>query len=108
MVRVALTENGRKTGRYFDAEKAECFKENTFWDGNNQISKVTGSQWNHESLYRTASGKWVLNTYSQYQGSIETYEIITPEEAAQWFVKNEFEDNQIPECLKAVIGDLEI
>lgn len=108
MKRIALSENGNKTGQYFDADKAELYKEETFWNGNNHISKVTGSQWNHEALYRTASGKWVLNTYSQMQGVGETHEIITPEEATEWFVKNEYKDEEIPECLHENISSLEI
>lgn len=108
MKRIALSENGNKTGQYFDADKAECFKEETFWDGSNHISKATGSQWNHEALYRTASGKWVKNSYSQFQGTTETYEIISPAEAGEWFVKNEYGDEEIPECLHENISSLEI
>ena len=108
MKRVALTENGNKTGQYFDTEKAELYKEDTFWDGHNHISKATGSQWNHEALYHTASGKWVKNTYSQFQGSTETYEIITLADAAEWFVNNEYKDEELPESLKDIIANLEI
>jgi hypothetical protein len=108
MKRVALTENGNKTGQYFDSDKAKRFDEGSFWNGNNHISKVTGSQWNHEMLYLTASGKWVRNTYSQFQGSTETYEIITPADAAEWFVKNEYKDEEIPESLKDIIANLEV
>jgi hypothetical protein len=106
MKKIALSENGVKTGKFFDSDKATQYKEDTYYNGNNHISKSTGSQWNHEALYRTASGKWVLNCYSQYQGTIETYEIISPATAARWFVKNEYED--IPKELQEETSSLEV
>lgn len=38
------------------------------WNGSNHISQATGSQWEHESLLRTAGGWWVLHRWSQWQG----------------------------------------
>jgi hypothetical protein len=35
----------------------DCWPEAIYWDGSNQISKATGSQWNHETLYRSARGQ---------------------------------------------------
>ena len=106
MKKIALSENGAKTGKFFDSEKSTKYDENTFWNGNNHISKVTGSQWNHEILYKTASGKWVLNCHSQYEGSVDTYEIISSAAAARWFIKNEF--NDIPDELKNEVTELEV
>jgi hypothetical protein len=106
MKKIALSDNGEKTGKFFDMDKATKYEEGTYWNGNNHISKVTGSQWSHEILFRTASGKWVLNCYSQYQGSVETYEIISPADAAEWVVKNEYDD--IPEELKDETSSLEV
>jgi hypothetical protein len=106
MKKIALSEDGMKTGKFFDSDKATLYKEATFHDGSNWISKATGSQWSHEILFKTASGNWVLNCYSQYQGSVETYEIISPAAAARWFVKNEYDD--IPEELKEEISSLEL
>lgn len=41
-------------GKWFDLQKAEKFQENTFWNGSNQISKITKSQFEHQDLYLTA------------------------------------------------------
>ena len=87
MKRVVLTDG---SGSWFDAEAAESFSEETRWNGNNHISKATGSQWEHEALYRTKGGLWILNHYSQ-QGDAETYAIITNSEAAAWLVTNDYE-----------------
>lgn len=83
-------------GRWFDIEAAEVFKEDTWFNGNNHISCATGSQWEHEALYRTKSGKWILNHWSNYQGSAETWEEIDDEVAAKWLVVNHEEPH--PAC----------
>jgi len=79
--RIVLTDG---SGRYFYEDKATIYEEGTRWNGNNHISLHTGSQWDHEKLIRTAGGTWILNRWSQWQGSQETYEETTDEEAAVW------------------------
>ena len=86
MTRIAL-DNGRS---WFDADRATKYPETTRWDGSNRISAVTGSQWHHEALYITAGGQWVCNAWSQVQGEGEGYRIITPAEAAEWLILNEY------------------
>ena len=86
MTRIALTN---ETGHWFDTDKAEHFDESTYFNGQNHISNATGDQWTHQRLYRTTSGRWILNSWSQWQGSSESYEEISNEEAAKWFVRNE-------------------
>lgn len=108
MKRIALTDGSG----WFDLEKATAFKEGSWWDGRNHISKATGGQWNHEILYRTKNGKWVLNAYSQSEGSRETYETITDSQAAAWFIKNEYENDKIPldlfDVVKAYLEQSEV
>lgn len=86
MAKCVLTDG---SGGWFDSEKAICFKENTRWDGRNYISNATGSQWDHEALYFTKSGNWVLNCWSQWQGSTETYERIDEATAMRWLISQE-------------------
>ena len=74
---------------WFDRAKAEEFDEGARWDGSNHISLATGSQWDHEILYRTAGGRWVLHRWSQWQGRPERYRFITDAEAQTWLLKNE-------------------
>lgn len=89
MNRIALTDG---TGRWFDAEKAQKWDEETRWNGNNHISKATASQFEHETLYRTAGGIYVLQHWSQWQGSGESYDEISPKEAACWLSVNDYLD----------------
>ena len=61
---------------WFDADKA------SYYNGSNHISR----------LYLTASGRWVLNEWSQWQGKLETYEAISQEHAILWLMRNEHEE----------------
>jgi len=79
---------------WFDLESATMYKEDTWWNGNNHISCATGSQWEHEALWRTKSGRWILNHWSQYQGSSESWEEISDVEAAKWLVINNEEPHE--------------
>lgn len=77
---------GTRVAGWFDIDKATAYEEDTEWDGNNRISKATGSQWDHQILYRTAKGRWVLHCWSQYQGSTPSYEFVTDEVAREWLI----------------------
>lgn len=101
MKRIVITDG---SGSYFDSDKAEYFEENTRWNGQNHISVITGSQWEHEGLYRTAGGRWVKNVWSDFQGSAEVYELIDNEEAARWLSINGHEH----EACEKEIAALEI
>lgn len=105
MKRVALTDG---SGKWFDSEKAENYEEDSYHNGRNFISKATGSQWEHESIFVTKSGKFILNHWSNWQGSSETYELISKDQAAEWFAKQGFQDDQIPEVFSKEVAALEI
>ena len=77
---------------WYDADKAMKFEEACYHDGSNWISLATSSQTEHERLYRTKSGKWVLKEWSQWQGRLETYKAISQEEAILWLLRNEHEE----------------
>lgn len=73
-------------GRWFDADKAQLWGERREHDGRNYISQATGSQWEHERLYRTAKGSWVLRSWSDWQGSRESYRRVDDSEAHVWLL----------------------
>jgi hypothetical protein len=53
-----------------DTDRAKkSWDEDTRWDGHNHISKATGSQWEHEKLYRSRKGRYYVEHTSQWQGS---------------------------------------
>ena len=109
MPRVTLTDESKA---WFDTDSAVLFKEDTRWDGDNHISVPTRSQWNHEWLYYTKSGKWVLNCFSAYQGTLETHEQISEQDAVEWLILNgKFECDELtelpPEVQEAVKAGFE-
>jgi hypothetical protein len=102
MARIVLTDG---SGRWFDGEKAEKFEEATRWNGQNNVSLATGDQFLHEVLYRTSGGRWILHSWSQWQGSSESYEEIDNDRAAIWLVTNKHEAH---ESCRAEVAALEI
>ena len=95
-----------ETGGWFDMDATrQKFSEHTRFDGSNYISCATGSQWEHEALYLTAKGAWVLNRWSQYQGVLETWRTVTPEVATQWLIEN---GHELPEELSEVADSTEV
>lgn len=76
-------------GTVVDTDKAsESWDEDTRWNGNNHISVATGSQWNHETLYRSRKGRYYVVHDSQWQGSTPSAEFISDTEAAAWILAN--------------------
>ena len=63
-----------------------AWEEDKRWDGNNHISKATGSQWTHQKLYRSRKGRYYIEHWSQWQGSRPSAEWVSNEEAARWLL----------------------
>jgi hypothetical protein len=92
-------------GSWFDRDKAVRWEEGSDWDGNNWISVATGSQWEHEALYKTRMGMWVLRRWSEWQGTRSSWRAIDESRAAAWLVKNGHGDDQV---LAAKVSELEV
>jgi len=69
----------------------QSWEEGRDWDGNNHISRATGSQWDHETLYLSSKGRYYVIHTSQWQGSLPSTRWLTPQEAAEWLIRNEHE-----------------
>jgi hypothetical protein len=82
-------------GKWFDLDKAVKLEEGKWFDGRNRISRATGSQWLHESLYYTRKGNWVINRWSQVQGDRETYALISLSEVGNWVIAQEMDDDKL-------------
>lgn len=77
-------------GTIVDTDNAtQSWKEDKNWDGNNYISVHTGSQWHHQTLYRSRKGRYYVERTSQWQGSQPGAEWVSPEAAARWLMLNE-------------------
>ena len=85
-------------GTVVDTDKAQqSWGEATFWDGRNHISKASGSQWNHQTLYRSRKGRYYVEHTSQWQGSRDHVEWVSNEEAARWLLHN---DHPLPDDIR--------
>ena len=76
---------------------AQCWEEDTRWNGNNHISVNTGSQFDHQKLYKSRKGRYYVESWSQWQGSTPHAEWVSPEEAARWLLRN---DEELPADLE--------
>lgn len=74
---------------WFDPASADSYEEATHWDGHNNVSVNPVGRHGHQQLHRTKGGRWVLNTWSQWQGSEDRYEFIGDDQAREWLIRNE-------------------
>jgi hypothetical protein len=108
MERIALPN-----GRWFDMDSARVWANDSYWDGRNRCSKITGSQWSHQYLYRSKSGAWILRDTSSWESVQDVYEVIDEETALDWLVSQGYADTDdlpadVRERLVARAIDLEI
>lgn len=101
-----VNEYGEQVG-WFDRSKAYCIAENTFFNGRNNISMATNSQWDHEELYFTASGNWIKLDYSDYQGTNSVFTAISSEDAAEWLIKNRIKQEEYASLPNKAIAEIE-
>jgi len=81
-----------------DTEKAvQEWAEKTDWNGNNHIGRSSGSQWRHQSLYRSSKGRYYLYFISDVQSEKDYVQFLGLKEAAGWLLLNAYE---LPEDLK--------
>ncbi len=80
---------------WFRPDRATRYEERTRWDGNNHASLAAGHWADHEELYRTAQGRWVLHWWSQWQGIQDTWRYIGEGEAESWLIRCEYDDEEV-------------
>lgn len=56
------------------------------WNGNNNISRATGDQWTHETLYQSRRGRYWIEHTSQWQGALPYATEISARAAAKWIM----------------------
>jgi hypothetical protein len=76
-------------GTILDTDNAKkSWDEDTYFDGNNHISRATGSQWGHETLRCSRKGRYYVERTSQWQGSHPSAEWVSDRGAATWLLAN--------------------
>ena len=97
MTRINVTDSdgyGHVVG-WFNIDTATGYPEGTRWDGRNKVSLATGAYSEHEFLYHTAGGRWVVNHWSQWQGRPEWYHFVTDEDAREWLIRCEYPEAEV-------------
>lgn len=89
MKRISLTDG---SGKWFDRARATEYEEDTDWNGSNEISVATGSEWDHEALYLTASGSYILHSWSDRDDVSGSFEPVDGEFAYDWLIRNGYHD----------------
>lgn len=82
---------------------SKSWDEDTYFDGRNNISRATGEQWSHQTLYRSRRGRYYVEHSSQWQGSHPSAEWVSNAEAARWLLVN---NHEIPEELATVADEV--
>lgn len=100
-----MTRQTLDDGGWLDLDTAQKFAEKTVFDGRNHLSVNTGSQWEHETLYRTTRGTFVRQSTSQWQGSRDTWTRLSIDDAVAWLLRNDYEANSPAEL--AIVAALE-
>lgn len=83
-------EDGKALDGWFNPGTAvESVAENTEWNEavGHLVSLVTSAE-DHEQLYRTAGGRWVLNHWSNWRAAPDTYKFVSDAEAKDWLLRN--------------------
>ena len=98
--RTAMTRYRMEDNTVVDTANATLqWSEDTNLDGSNHISVATGSQWAHETLYRSRKGRYYIEHTSQRHGAMGYAEWISKRAAAAWLLAN---DNEVtPELAQA-------
>ena len=91
-------------GAVLDTNNArDSWAEAKDWDGRNNISRATGQQFHHETLYISRRGRYYVERYSDYQGVRPSAEWISKRAAAAWLLLN---DHAIPDDLREVADEV--
>lgn len=90
-----------------DTEKCSArWDERTVFDGRNHISVPTGSQWEHQELFRSKRGRYYIVHSSDWQGARAHAEFVSPQEACRWLLENSYGGKEIPADLVEYIDDV--
>ncbi|MFJ2774875.1 hypothetical protein [Streptomyces sp. NPDC087300] len=72
---------------WFNKDSATEYEEATTGINGTSVNPV--GKFEHQSLYRTAKGRWVLCTWSQYEGVDPRNEFADDATAKDWLIRNE-------------------
>lgn len=76
---------GRRLVGWYDPKACEKYEESQHWDDQNMVSDVA-DRYDHQILYRTRGGRWVLHEWSQWAGRRATDQFVSDDQAREWLL----------------------
>ncbi len=106
MNKVPLNDN---SGRWFDLQSARSWPEAVMLasDGT-PVSRATGNSWEHETLYLTTHGSFVLGFFDEHNPSHTQFVEWDQTRAVKWLISNGYGDQVAKLELEAEEKHLEI
>lgn len=94
MTRIYVTQPDADPQRagFFTKESATYWRGDKKWDGHNLVDVNTSDQNRGQGIYRTAQGRWVLHSWSSWDGEEPTYRYVEDADARDWLLFNDAED----------------
>ena len=96
MKKIFLSDN---SGRFFDLETAKAFNQRKY---DSPLSKT---------MFMTSSGKWIEQVSlpgNPKNANVDSFNEISEKDAARWFLKQGFPDNEIPAELTEAIKEFQL
>jgi hypothetical protein len=89
-------------GKWFDLDGAVLFEEALAHNGEHWVSCATLTEFDHETLYLTRRGAFLIRYWSTWGGEVcERFERVSQAAAAEWLVDNNHSVSDRLDCLPA-------
>lgn len=90
MRKITLTDN---SGRWFDVDEAKRWDEaGVNADDGTPISLATGNSWEHETLFLTRAGTFIIHYLSERNPTLASFVEYDDKKGIQWLLKNGYPD----------------
>jgi hypothetical protein len=91
MPKITLTDN---TGRWFDVDAAKRWVEaKVYADDGTPISCATRNSWEHETLFLTRAGTFIIHCLNERNPSLASFTEYDAKKAIQWLLQNGYPDD---------------
>jgi hypothetical protein len=88
--KISLTDN---SGHWFDKDAAKEWRAAAHLvDGGPAVSRATGKSWEHETLYLTSHGSFVMHFADDHNPTHAQYVPWEDDQAIKWLVANGYND----------------
>ena len=92
---------------WINLDTSQPFEELVCRSGCSHLSTATGSPYDHEALWRSRFGHWILHAWSQVQEPSETWTKLAPSDAAHWLIHNGHEHDDLSRFMEEPIVSMQ-